>query len=190
MPKVKLKQAIKQYAAISFIVHQNGVNLPGGSPPTLLPFEMELQVQSQWCWAATSASVSVFYNSGSTWTQCVVASSILGISACCSMPTTCNKPWYLDHALTVTNNFASQTGPLTFQQVEAELLSGRVVGARVGWFGGGGHFMVIYGSQTINGVNYYNIDDPIYGKSLITETAFQTAYQGGGNWTHSFTTKP
>lgn len=185
-----LKQAIKQYAAISFVVHQNGINLLGGAPPVLLFFNMQPQVQNQWCWAATSASVSIFYNLSSTWTQCLVASGALGVSTCCKIPSPCNKPWYLDRALTVTNNFINQYGILTFQQVESELLSGRIVGARVGWFGGGGHFMIIYGCKSINGVNYYNIDDPIYGKSIITETAFQSVYQGAGSWTHSFTTKP
>ncbi len=189
MPTAKLKMAIKQYAAMSFIIHQNGNNLSGGAPPVLLMFNMQLQVENQWCWAATSASVSIFYNSGSTWTQCLVACSVLRISTCCAMPTPCNKPWYLDQALSVTNNFVNQSGQLTFQNVESELLNGRVLGVRVGWYGGGGHFMVIYGCKTTNGVNYYNIDDPIYGKSLITEAAFQTAYQGAGSWTHSYNTK-
>jgi len=70
------------------------------------------------------------------------------------------------------------------------LFDRRVVGARVGWHGGGGHFMVIYGCRTMNGINYYDIDDPIYGKTQITETAFNTAYQGAGSWTHSYITNP
>lgn len=171
-----------------FVAALNG-GLQAGGPPLSLPFNMQRQLQSQWCWAATSASVSLFYNSGSGWTQCLVAEQIMG-TGCCGNPTPCNNPSYLDQALTVTNNYVALSGPITFQQVSVELSAGRVIGVRVGWYGGGGHFMVIYGSDTINGVNYYSIDDPIYGKSQITEAAFLSAYQGAGRWTHTYTTKP
>lgn len=181
-----LKERIKRYRPS--LVMSTGGKAPSGGAAVSLFFDMQRQVQSQWCWAATSASVSIFYNNGSTWTQCRVAQQILG-SDCCGSPGPCNKPWYLNDALTVTNNFVAISNPLTFQQVVAELSAGRVVGARVGWYGGGGHFMVIYGYNTINGVNYYNIDDPIYGKSQITESGFLNAYQGAGGWTHSYTTK-
>ncbi|MEX2552467.1 MAG: hypothetical protein WD627_05655 [Actinomycetota bacterium] len=37
-----------------------------------LPFDMQLQTQSNWCWAATAASVSLYYWPWSGWTQCKV----------------------------------------------------------------------------------------------------------------------
>ncbi|WP_247237213.1 papain-like cysteine protease family protein [Telluribacter sp. SYSU D00476] len=188
MPET-LKHAITKYNALSLILAEGSLDTLGGVPPVLLSFDMQPQIQTQWCWAATSVSVSQFYDQDSSWTQCEVAELIMG-SSCCQNPSPCNKPWYLDEALTVTNNFVSQSAPFTFQQVEGELKNDRVVCARVGWWGGGGHFMVIYGCRTLNGVNYYSIDDPIYGKSEITETAFLDAYQGSGRWTHSYTTKP
>jgi hypothetical protein len=98
-------------------------------------------------------------------------------------------PWYLDRALTRTNNFINITSPLTYAQVKAEIDAGRVVGARVGWNGGGGHFMVIYGYATSGGIQYYDIDDPIYGKSHLTVTDFSNNYQGSGTWTHAYYTK-
>lgn len=186
---VTLQTAIKAYRISLPLTYLNGLNMLGGAPSTVLPFLMQRQVQSQWCWAATSASVSIFYNAASSWTQCLVATKIIG-TTCCVSPSGCNKPWYLDEALTATDNFSAISPPLTFQQVESELASGRVIGARVGWRGGGGHFMAIYGCKTINGINYYSIDDPIYGKSEITENAFLNAYQGAGSWTHSYITKP
>lgn len=161
----------------------------GGPPVTILGFTMQRQVQSQWCWAATSTSVSLFYNAGSSWTQCLVAQQVTG-NTCCINPMPCNHTSTLSLALRITGNLLMQAGRLTFQQVEAELTSDRVVGARIGWFGGGGHSMVIYGCEVINGVNYYYIDDPIYGKSQISENGFNTAYQGTGSWTHSYTTTP
>ena len=58
-------------------------------------------------------------------------------SDCCNstVPSPCNEPWYLDRALTRTNNYVSMTGAVTFDQVRAEIDAGRPVGARIGWSG-------------------------------------------------------
>jgi hypothetical protein len=155
-----------------------------------LPFNMQSQTQPNWCWAATSTSTSLFYNPASGWTQCKVASSELNQTCCTTpVPGPCNVPWYLDRALTRTRNFVSLTGPVSFQAVEAELRAGRVLGARIGWHGGGGHFMVIYGCSTVAGTQYLNIDDPIYGKSNPSFTTFSNNYQGAGSWTTTYYTR-
>ena len=51
----------------------------------VLGFNMEAQTQSNWCWAATSKSVSHFYSFLSPWTQCKVASKELN-NTCCNTP--------------------------------------------------------------------------------------------------------
>ncbi len=155
-----------------------------------LSFTMQLQTQSQWCWAATSTSTSHFYNAGSTWTQCTVANATLGETTCCSSPSSsaCNKPWFLDQALTTTHNFDHFVGgQITMAQVKAEIDAGRPVGARIGWSGGGGHFMVISGYSTLS--NTLTIRDPIYGTSTIAFSTFQSSYQGSGKWTHTYYTR-
>lgn len=156
-----------------------------------LSFNMEAQTQSNWCWAATATSVSHFYWLLSTWTQCRVATGELPPNNCCAspVPSACNVPWYLDRALRRTNNFVSITAPVSFQAVRDEIDAGRPVGARIGWSGGGGHFMVIYGYSTVGGTDYFDIDDPIYGKSHLTVATFSNSYQGSGTWTHSYFTK-
>jgi Papain-like cysteine protease AvrRpt2 len=157
-----------------------------------LSFTMEAQTQTNWCWAATATSVSHFYWFWSTWTQCKVANGELGRADCCnsSVPSLCNVPWYLDRALTRTNNYVSiMSGQASFQQVRAEIDAGRPVGARIGWSGGGGHFMAIYGYSTALGDEYLDIDDPIYGKSHLTFADFASNYQGSGSWTHTYFTK-
>lgn len=158
---------------------------------TSLPFNMEAQTQTNWCWAATAKSVSHFYFVRSGWTQCKIASAELGLTCCVSpLPSGCNVPWYLDRALTRTNNFVSiRAGTLTFSEIRAEISAGRPVGARIGWSGGGGHFMVIYGWSRIGGTIYLDIDDPIYGKSTPSLDTFTNSYQGSGSWTHSYFTK-
>jgi Papain-like cysteine protease AvrRpt2 len=157
-----------------------------------LAFNMEMQTQSNWCWAATSTSVSHFYWFWSTWSQCRVANAELSHSDCClsTVPSACNVPWYLDKALTRTHNFVSITGQQTsFQQVRDEIDAGRPVGARIGWNGGGGHFIVIYGYSRLLGMEYFDIDDPIWGKSHLAISDFASNYQGSGSWTHTYFTK-
>jgi hypothetical protein len=156
-----------------------------------LAFDMQAQTQSNWCWVATATSVSHFYWLWSTWTQCRVAKAELERTDCCNspVPSPCNVPWYLDRALTRTNNFVSIIGQASFQQIRDEIDAGRPVGARIGWSGGGGHFMVIYGYSFIAGAQYFDIDDPIYGKSHLTVADFASNYQGSGTWTHTYFTK-
>jgi hypothetical protein len=157
-----------------------------------LSFTMQAQLASNWCWAATSNSVSHFYWSLSTWTQCKIVNAELGRTDACNTPTPAgaNIPWYLDKALDRTHNFVSiHAAPATFAQIRAEIDAGRPMGARIGWNGGGGHFMVIYGYSTWLGQEYVDIDDPIYGKSHLTLEDFSTNYQGSGSWTHYYITK-
>jgi hypothetical protein len=157
----------------------------------VLPFNMQAQTQSNWCWAATATSVSRRYSILSPWTQCKVASEELGLTCCTTpVPGACNVPWYLDKALTRTNNFVSmQGGTVAWSTVKSELQKGLVVGARIGWSGGGGHFMVLHGVSSIGVTHYLHIDDPIYGKSVLTYQQFATNYQGSGSWTHTYFTK-
>lgn len=157
----------------------------------VLPFTMQAQTQSNWCWAATSTSVSRYYSIFSPWTQCKVASEELGLTCCTTpVPGACNVPWYLDKALTRTKNFVSiQGGTATWNTVKSELEKGLVVGARIGWNGGGGHFMVLHGVSSIGLTKYLHIDDPIYGKSVLTYQQFATNYQSSGSWTHTYFTK-
>jgi hypothetical protein len=157
-----------------------------------LAFNMQMQTETNWCWAATSTSVSHFYWFLSPWTQCQVANGELGFSDCCDspVPSACNVPWFLDRALTRTNTFVSMmSGQASFQQVRDEIDAGRPVGARIGWGGGGGHFMVIYGYSLVLGMEYFDIDDPIYGKSHLSVTDFASNYQGSGSWTHTYFTR-
>ncbi len=158
---------------------------------TVLPFNMEAQTKSNWCWAATAKSVSHFYSGLSPWTQCKIASDELSQTCCTTpVPSACNVPWYLNSALDRTHNFVSyQSGTLTYNEIKAQLDLGLVVGVRIGWNGGGGHFMVIYGVSRILFNEYLYIDDPIYGKSVLSYNEFATNYQGSGTWTHSYFTK-
>jgi hypothetical protein len=157
-----------------------------------LAFNMQAQTQSNWCWAATARSVSHYYWFLSRWSQCNIACAELSLTTCCDapVPDACNVSWWLAKALQRTQNFVSVTGPVDFAAVKAEIDAGRPVGARIGWSGGGGHFCVIYGyTAGLFGDNYFDIDDPIYGKSHLTVSDFSNQYQGTGTWTDTDFTK-
>ena len=157
----------------------------------VLPFNMEAQTQSNWCWAATAKSVSHFYSGLSPWTQCKIAGKELTQTCCTSpVPSACNVPWYLNKALDRTFNYVSmQSGTISWSEIKSQLDQGLVVGTRIGWNGGGGHFMVIYGVSRVFHNEYLYIDDPIYGKSVLSYNEFATNYQGAGSWTHTYFTK-
>lgn len=157
-----------------------------------LAFTIEPQEQSNWCWTACAASVSRFYDSASAWLQCQIVDAELGQSTCCSdggLPT-CNQPWYFDRALERTGNYGGMQGGAAAQAVvQAEIAAKRVVGARVGWQGGGGHFVVIAGCSS--GLDeQLEVHDPIYGRTEISRLDFERSYQGTGSWTDTYQTVP
>jgi len=163
---------------------------------------VEHQQQTQWCWAAVSNSVSHFYDAASTWTQCTIVNAELGQTTCCTNGSSaaCNKPWYLDRALSRVGCLLSwASGTLTFATVQSLVNSGRPPCARQGWSGGGGHFMAIVcyfegilGLLSGSGstARRLRISDPWYGDSVVDYDVFVSGYQGTGSWTHSYRTQP
>jgi hypothetical protein len=156
-----------------------------------LPLTLQAQLQSQWCWAACSTSVAHFFDASSGWTQCGVANAELAQTGCCDDGSTpaCNQPWYLDRALTRTGNFASRsTGPASMSAIRSQLSAGRPIAARIGWAGGGGHFVTISGCLD-DATGVLEVRDPIYGTSEISLANFSSSYQGSGSWTHTYFTR-
>jgi len=150
-----------------------------------LNFSMQPQTQSNWCWAAVSASVGNYYGTGS-WTQCNVANAELNRNSCCNQPGPCNVYGYLDSALRTTRSFANMSqGSIQLSAIENQINMGRPIGVRVAWYGGGAHFNTIYGT---NG-NYLLIADSIYGYSTRALNSFPRSYNGGGNWTNTYFTR-
>jgi hypothetical protein len=154
-------------------------------------FTMQRQEQSNWCSPAVATSISRYYSPNSSWTQCGVVNSALGRSDCCASPgsTACNVGNDLSITLGVTDNFESQTGPLTKEAVMLHLMAGHPVAARVQWYGGGGHAVAITGYSFFMQAHRYEIHDPIYGYSFIFVQQFETNYQGAGFWSDSYLTK-
>ena len=163
----------------------------GGGVPVWksLSFVVQHQQQNEWCWAAVTASLSLYYDASSPWTQGSIVNDQFGQTTCTfngSAPA-CNRPWYLDVALTRTGNLA-QTQPnyVSIDLLRGEVDGGRPIAVRVGWATGGGHFLTLLGYSD---ENWVEIQDPWFGQSTLDYDHFRTAYQGSGTWTHSFLTK-
>ena len=148
-------------------------------------------MQGNWCWAAVSASVAAFYCDAS-WTQCKVVNAEFAQTACCAQggTATCNQPWYLDKALTRVNCFVSSAAiPLPLAQVQSEIGAGHVPCLRIGWNGGGGHFMAIARWFVgTGGTVFVEVQDPIAGASQIPYQTLVSNYQNAGKWTHHYLT--
>ncbi|MGC5703198.1 hypothetical protein J4P02_23670 [Pseudomonas sp. NFXW11] len=161
--------------------------LAEAAPPAgaRLNFNIQPQTQSNWCWAALSASVGNYYGTGS-WTQCGVANAELGRNTCCNQPGPCNVYGYLDSALRTTRSYGGmREDRMQMPAIDNQLSMGRPVGLRCAWYGGGAHFLAIYGSDG----GYILVADSIYGYSTRALNSFPGSYNGGGNWTHTYFTR-
>jgi hypothetical protein len=156
----------------------------------VLRFPIQRQEQSQWCWAGVAQSVSRWYVPGSTWTQCQIANRQFNRNDCCGAGATgaCNNPSLLQTALGTVGHLDRQTGSQeSLQTVENELVAGRPLCIRVGWAGGGGHFIVASG---VEDDGFVWVSDPGGGTTaLVAYDTLRTAYRGSGTWTHSYFTR-
>jgi hypothetical protein len=92
---------------------------------------------------------------------------------------------------TRTGNLSSwSAGTATIAQIRSQIRSGRPLGARIGWSGGGGHFVMIAGYRACDPDEYVDVRDPIYGSSDISLATFTNSYQSTGSWTHTYYTEP
>jgi Papain-like cysteine protease AvrRpt2 len=155
-----------------------------------LNFAVQHQLQDQWCWAAVSTSIAVHYGA-TDWTQCSVANKELGQKTCCEdgSSSACNQSWYLDKALKRVRAFKKMDSgrPADLGKVRSEIHSNRPVGIRIGWSGGGGHFVAIEGYRSDEAT--VAIEDPWYGASDVPVASLSGTYQGSGSWTHTYYTR-
>jgi hypothetical protein len=162
-----------------------------------LNFVMEPQMQTEWCWTAVAVSVDRFYQPTSTIQQCQIANGELGRDDCCGggVFTGCNIPHTLHTALSQVGHLSGpvEDEPTLFPQVTSEMVNARPLGCRIGWFGGGGHFVVIHGASTDissgPAKQWVAVADPLFGPADYLIDDFTSAYRQEGEWTHSYFTQ-
>ncbi len=187
LPKLleRTKQKLKPIRAFSVATRSPTV-------AATFPFNQQTQVQDQWCWSAVTVSVSRHYDASSSWTQCSLVNAELNQSNCCSdgANSNCNKPWVLDSPLSRTNNLDRMEGSAaSFSDVTAEVDQGRPLAVRIGWFLGGGHFVVLHGYSDGDQGSWVTVADPFYGPSTYVYDVFRSTYRNTGSWTHSYFTQ-
>lgn len=160
--------------------------------------DLYAQKQSEWCWAASTETVSKVFNLQKS--QCKMASRFIKGQAgdfCCQgnngTTAACNKPYFLEKSLGhygfSDKVFANQIGTLNIIQ---DLKKRLPIGVRIGWDGGGGHFLVLYGASYVGTVQTINLWNPLpigKGDKQIVSRSGLVRYQNAGKWTHSYTTK-
>ncbi len=152
---------------------------------SILSFVMPTQLQSQWCWAATSLGVAQYYDPATTWTQCTIANSQLSRSDCCGVGAAgaCNVGQVLDNPLQIVGHLDRMVLSVTaFADVATEVNSGRPHCIRITWSGGGAHFIAAIGyigSDPATG-QFLSVDDPIWGPSDVAYPTLQTSYRSTG----------
>ncbi len=152
-------------------------------------FQMETQQESEWCWAAVAASVDHYFNPGSSLTQCEIASQVTGGDSC-AKPASFDEPERLQDALSAVEKLRNTTGPLMFEQLQAELDADRPVCVRIEWLGGGSHFVAIRGYQLMtSGIRTIEVADPYFADPTVDFDLFPSQYHGGGTWTATYLTK-
>lgn len=159
-----------------------------GSDMKQLPFGMQPQLMSNWCWSAVGTSVALFYSASSGFTQCSLASAELG-GACCTDPNPCNQDWFLDSALLRVGHLQLfVAGAQLLTTVQQAIDQDQPLGVRIQWAGGGGHFVVISGYDEVAGV--VTVEDPLNAGPLVVDYAtFVSSYLGAGFWSHSYFTQ-
>ena len=181
----------------------------------IFPFRMHRQEQTNWCWAAVALSVFQHWeisrpfivrlarrlyfacarlfrpSAAGRWTQCELVNDTLHLGACCRTggDDQCNRPWFLHEVLRVTGTLRQfVSGAAVHHVALTEVRACAPLGVRVGWIGGGGHFIVVHGyAQTATGKIFFQVEDPWYGPSVWDTT---TMYRLSGTWTHHYLTKP
>ena len=147
-----------------------------------LNFKMQRQELDYWCWAAVGASVAEFTHQREIQ-QCELASRCLGLTSCCSTPSSCDEPWYLEYALEITGSLRfDKEGSVGLGEVQAQIDSGIPVCARLEYGANVGHFVAITGYHG----DVLTIRDPLRTVRKMRYYEFATNYLGSAYWNWTY----
>ena len=165
-----------------------------------LTFRIQKQEQLNWCWAAISASIAVYYKDPQWQQQCTVVDavlkSVIGGANCCSAGASvpCNIPWDLRQALLRTGHLEKPiNGAISFEVVTAEVESRRPLACRI--FGPGpiAHFVAIIGcARSSVGQQWVTIADPSPAAGNTTTLLYPdllTNYHYDSRWDRTYLTR-
>ena len=164
---------------------------------------VEHQHEDNWCWAAVAVSIHNYLNPPATpadaLRQGVLATEVLlqdgqipaGVN-CDQTPGLCDYPGRLDEALAAAGNLrrVMPGNHLDYISIKACIDANLPVGARIVWWGGGAHFIVLDGYRELaNGDVLISVEDPLYGPSFQHYDDLVNDYPPGGGWQDTFIPK-
>jgi hypothetical protein len=136
---------------------------------------VDKQRESHWCWAAITAALAGYYHD-LPLDQAAIAGGV-------------NVDRALDEVLAQHGCFGHWSlGKPTFERVAFEIDSGRPLCARIQWYSGGAHYVVVKGYGAA--ARTLLVEDSLTGPAEQAWSQFPHGYaQRGGVWTETFWTE-
>lgn len=163
---------------------------------TTVEIAIQPQERTQWCWAAVAMGVSTFFDAGSLWTQCSIATQVTG-GACCGpqQDDCCDIPEPLEAVLQSVGVTTQRSTGFDITAIAHEIVNEkRPVAIRIEWTDSGhvgeGHYIVISGVEStaeFASIQYVKVMDPLYGPAICSIDDLREAYTPNrGRWTDSY----
>jgi hypothetical protein len=163
---------------------------------------MDLQEQTNWCWAAVASAIHNFLSPADARTQGQIATPVLvqerqiptGVD-CTENPGLCNFRAALDDALNETGDLKRNGFKpdhfLTYSAIRNWMDAGLPVGARIVWGAGGAHFVAIDGYREFaeTGEQWVHVQDPASGPNFYLYEDLVANYPPDGNWQDTYLVK-
>jgi hypothetical protein len=178
---------------------------------SLMRFNLQMQQQTKWCWAAVTTSLLSFFYSDTSTTQCQVVRKCFGQQQssaeangdCCQSGNSevCNKTFKLSQALEAMGVLESYVnGALPLKEIRRQISAGVPLAVRIGWrdrngnLSNSGHFVTLtaVGPDDPRGDDYawVRVADP--NDKVASYTTYGTLknnYKCQGQWTHTYLIK-
>jgi hypothetical protein len=158
-----------------------------GNAPLQIPWYPWDTGQNEWCWAACAQMLAFFFQNSVTQ-QCDFASKMLPGQDCCQDPGSCNTALDIIRIKELFSLFGKSEPPcidhpVTFEQIQAEILAGRPVQVGYRWDDGNGHVAIVAGAgeNDYGQFLYVNDPDPEFACGWCRFSDVQAAY-GRGSW--------
>jgi hypothetical protein len=131
-----------------------------------MPFPIEQQHETDWCWDAVSVSLERYFDPASTLTQEQFAVKTLGVPL-----KEADEPFFLSTALADLEllNGDPLDGFLSFSDIQAQIDANLPVCVKIGWNEGGFHYLIISGyGVSPAGDPQVHVSDPIFTDFNVT----------------------